>query len=296
MRLPAHGLSRAPLLGHNLVRLVYLDEGGIDRKAPVLTVAGVMVHGDRQYPEIDARILKLIEKYIPAQDRPGFVFHATDVFHGSNYFDRRKPEWDSPEKRIPVLNDLAAIIDDLHLPIVAGNYEKKTYGHALDPANKEDAGVLLALSDPEFKVKMIHSAAAIDCLLWADKWLAKYAPTELATVVHEDGTPAKRLIKRIARVLRSKELLALSRFTVEMHGQYSLPLKRIIDTVHFAEKADARPLQLADLCAFTLARGLKNLPIPAYVIDVVHSHMLWFLKNYSSSIDEVQLPSSGAIQ
>ena len=247
-----------------------------------------MAHGDRQYPEIDRRILGLIDKYIPPLDRPGFVFHATDVYHGSGHFDRRKPEWDSPRKRIPILNDLAAIIADLNLPIVAGNYEKQTYGHALDPNKTEDAGVILALSDPEFKAKMIHSGAAVDCLIWADRWLAQYAPTELATVVHEDGTSAKRLIKRIVRVLRSKELLAASKFTPALQEQFSLPLKRIIDTVHFAEKADARPLQLADLCAFTLARGLKNLPLPPYVIDVVLHHMRWFLKN--PAVDEVRSP------
>ena len=50
-------MSIAPFLGKNLVRLVYLDEGGTDLKAPVLTVAGVLVHGDQQWPEIDRRIL-----------------------------------------------------------------------------------------------------------------------------------------------------------------------------------------------------------------------------------------------
>jgi hypothetical protein len=267
------------------VRLVYLDEGGIDRKAPILTVAGIMVHGDRQYPEIDKRLLQVIDKYIPPPDRLGFVFHATDVFHGSRYFDSRKPEWDSPQKRIPILNDLAAIIDDLHLPVVAGSYEKAKFGHALEP--EQDAGVLLSLSDPAFKGNMIHSSAAMDCLLWADKWLAEYAPTELATVVHEDRASAKRLIKRIVRTMRNVELLKASGFPVDALEKFALPLRRIIDTVHFAEKADARPLQLADLCAFTLARGLKNLPVPAYVSDIVLGHMRWFLK-YSSSVEKVE--------
>ena len=56
---------RAPLLGHNLVRLIYLDEAGSDRQAPFLCVAGVLVHGDSQWPEVDRRIEKLIEEYIP---------------------------------------------------------------------------------------------------------------------------------------------------------------------------------------------------------------------------------------
>ena len=35
-----------------------------------------------------------------------------------------------------------------------------------------------------------------------------------------------------------------------MRTKVGLPLKRIIDTVHFADKQGAAPLQLADLCAF----------------------------------------------
>jgi hypothetical protein len=85
--------GRAPLLGHNLVRLLYLDESGTNDEDPFLCVAGVLVHGDNQWPEIDRRILNLIDQYIPQQDRIGFCFHATDIFHGSDYFDRKKREW-----------------------------------------------------------------------------------------------------------------------------------------------------------------------------------------------------------
>lgn len=62
-----------PLLGHNLVRLLYLDEAGTDHGASTLLVAGVLVHGDFEWPEIDRRIRALIEKYIPAIDRFGFA-------------------------------------------------------------------------------------------------------------------------------------------------------------------------------------------------------------------------------
>jgi hypothetical protein len=78
-----HGAGHIPLRGHNLVRMIYHDEAGIHHNAPVLTVAGVLVHGDRQWPEVDRLIVALIDKYIPEPDRRGFVFHATDIFHGS---------------------------------------------------------------------------------------------------------------------------------------------------------------------------------------------------------------------
>lgn len=248
----------APLLGHNLVRLLYLDETGTASKASALSVVGVIVHGDNEWPQIDARIAALIEKYIAPASRLGFVFHATDIFHGSEYFDRRKPEWSEPEQRWPVLVDLAAIIDDLSLPVVAGSYKKDEFG----------LGVLAA-DDHVNKGQLMHNTAVMDCLMWADRWLARFAPTELATVIHEDGTPAKKLIKLSVQILRNATLMELAGMSNTVRTDIGLPLKRIIDTVHFAEKADARPLQLADLCAFILGRVSQSRPVPDLVWQVI---------------------------
>jgi hypothetical protein len=247
-----------------------------------LTVAGVLVHGDFEYPEVDKRILALIDKFIPQPDRLGFVFHATDIFHGSRYFDRRKPQWDTPEKRLPIINGLASIIDDLSLPIVSGNYQKAKYG----PDNP------LWEEVPNDKVRgdFLHSSAVIDCLMRADQWLGAYAQTELATVVHEDGTPAKRMIKRVVRTMRSRERMEAEGLGSICDRHVHLPLQRIIDTVHFAEKADARPLQLADLCAFILARGLKNETVPDYAFRVVWKHMRWFFKD--AALPDVPAPET----
>jgi hypothetical protein len=225
-----------------------------------------MVHGDFEWPEIDKRIAALIEKYIPQSDRIGFFFHATDIFHGSGYFDRRKPEWDDREKRWPILLDLAQIIEELSLPVVAGTYRKETFG-----------GELIRAKSTAFRHKMIHDMAALDCMLWADRWLAKFAPSELSTIIHEDGTPAKPLIKAIIRIMRSVELMQQWGFDPVVAAEFGLPLKRIIDTVHFAEKADARPLQLADLCAFILGRAMKNLEIPIGVFQILFKHMQWIM-------------------
>jgi Protein of unknown function (DUF3800) len=225
----------APPPEQNLLRLLYLDEAGIDRGASHICVAGVIVHGDHEWPEIDRRIAALIDKYIQASDQLDFVFHTTDLFHGSEYFDRRKPEW-TRDIRNSILADIARIIEDLQLPVVFGQYEKDKFG----------AGVLSADETTRKKAELMHRVAVIDCLLRADKWLARYSPTEVATVVHEDGVPSKRLTEFTVRMLRSAENLAAEGFPDDVAQKIGLPLKRIIDTVHFAEKSDARPLQLAD--------------------------------------------------
>lgn len=254
-----------PLYGHNLVRLLYLDEAGTSSNASFLAVSGVIVHGDVEWPQVDARILALIDKYIPEQDRAGFVFHATDVFHGARYFDRRKPEWDSEKKRWPILLDLAQVIADLHLPVVAGFFRKDKFGVAL----------LARYQTHAERAKQVQNLSVLDCLIWADRWLARYAPNELATVVHEDGTQAKPLIKRTVRMMRSKDLIAKYGVPDATRIEFDLPLKRIIDTVHFAEKPDARPLQLADLCAFILGRTMQEKSVPQGVFDIIWKQLSW---------------------
>jgi hypothetical protein len=248
----------APLLGKNLVRLVYLDEAGTDRKSPNMCVAGVILHGDSQWPEVDRRILSLIEKHIPEEDRPGFVFHATDIFHGSGYFDRKKPEWADRDKRTAILNDLAAIIYELGLPVVAGLYTKDRFAEGV-----------VQLGEDKIKAELMHASAATDCLIRADKWLARYFPDELATVIHEDGSPSKHFIKRVVRILRDPEQIRGMGWD-SGSAALDLPLRRIIDTVHFAEKPDARPLQLADLCAFLFSRAMKEASVPEYAFKLVN--------------------------
>jgi hypothetical protein len=255
--------DRAPLLGKNLVRLLYLDEAGSSHSAPHLCVAGVLVHGDIEWPEIDRRIQALIDAYIPEPDRLGFVFHATDIFHGAKYFDRRKPEWPQ-ERRLQLLTDIASIIDVLGLPVIYGGYQKDRFGEA---ALVSDMPTLA-------KGDLIHDVAAMDCLIRADRWLGRFSPDELSTVVHEDGASAKKRIKRSVLILRSRYLLDKYGFApfAESAG---LPLRRIIDTVHFADKPGARPLQLADLCAFVLCRALRNQSVPEQAFDIIWRHMKW---------------------
>lgn len=238
-----------------LVRLVYLDEAGTSADAETLTVAGVIVHGDDQYREIDQRFVELINKYIPEEDRLGFVFHATDIFHGSRYFDRRQPQWASREQRWPILEDLAKIIGDFELPVVLGARDKRYGDERPDP-------------------NLLHLHAALECLYGADLWLNAFAADELATVVHEDGASAKPVIRQAVRALRYPETLAPESADFFTRA-YGLPFDHIIDTVHFAEKADARLLQLADLCAFTICRFLQRRSVCQPVMGVIRERTAW---------------------
>lgn len=274
----------APLLGHNLVRLIYLDEAGRDYRSHFLSVAGVLIHGDAEYPRVEERILALIEKYVAEPElRPEFVFHATHIFSGSGYFDRRKPKWSDDGSRMEVLNALASIIDDLNLPVVFGNYEKEKFAsgeYAIEGAENE-------------RTDRLHDLAILDCLCRADQWVARYAPSELAVIFHEDLPRNKKVIKFTARMARSEALLKKYGWPENAILDLGLPLKHIVDSVNFVEKADARPLQLADLCAFILARGLNDKTLPVYAAEVVMSHLKWLVSDVRPSVS-VALPEQSS--
>lgn len=244
------------------MRLLYLDEAGTDHRSPVVVVSGVLVHGDRHYRAIDDYMDALIWRHVEPEKREDFIFHATDIYHGSGYFDRRKPEWADAKSRNDLLTNLAAIVVNLGLSVVVGRYYRGRHDNGMRP--ESTAGE---------RTNLLQQMAAFDCLSQADKWLTAHAPDELATVVHEDGSRAKNLIKRTVRVVRSPTQMAS--LPEDVKHAFSLPLRRIVDTVHFAEKQDARPLQLADLCAFLLCRFAADKHVPMSPIHMLLRHVTW---------------------
>ena len=48
--------------GDDLVRLIYLDEAGISNPAhePFLVVAGILIHGDKQWKLIEGDLVNLV--------------------------------------------------------------------------------------------------------------------------------------------------------------------------------------------------------------------------------------------
>jgi len=241
------------------MRLLYLDEAGISAKESGLCVAGILIHGDYEAPAVEQRLEELISRYIPEQDRVGFVFHATDIFHGSKYFNRE--DW-SRETRLQILADLAGIIDELHLPVVVGMYQKETFGIGVPEVHTADHST---------KRPLIQTTSALDCIVWADRWLRKYAGDEKAMVIAEDTDRVKRLMKASVKLFRTPALL-------KAFGIDHLPdlqLTRIVDTVYFAAKDDSAALQLADLCAFTFGRAMNEKPVPVQVFRILYSHVRW---------------------
>jgi hypothetical protein len=81
----------------------------------------------------------------------------------------------------------------------------------------------------------------------------KTEPDECAVLIAENNNEVRAAAKSMHRLATDPRSAGLS-----IVKDNTLPLKRIRDTVHFAEKDEAPMLQLADVCAYTLSRFAKG--------------------------------------
>lgn len=230
----------APLQGHKLVRLAYTDEAGLANPAedPLLLVCSVIVHGDQQARPMIEDLDYIVNRYIPAADRPGFIFHATDLFSGGPYFTRDK--WPR-EKRWQILSEIAGIVGARKLPVclaytVRQDYAKIHAAQGRDPSRLD--------SD-------LHALVFAVCALTIDKWMIENTDDEIVVLVAEDANKAKNAIKNGVQFLSSPEKVRALAHRIELD-----PITRIMDTPHFVRKDESRLMQIVDACAFLQKRRI----------------------------------------
>lgn len=238
--------------GGNLVRLTYFDEGGTSRAEPHLVVAGPIVHGDRQLVAVEDELDRLIEKHIPAAARNGFIFHATDIWSGSGLF-RDRELWPLP-RRVAILEDLADIPVKLGLPIAFGAANKKRTAAMAGP------GVSDRVLDFVYHAAAYGSAAQL-----VERYFRSRFPDEFTIVIAEDRPQVRRMIKGAHASLQGRGPFPMP---AEIMKDYvELPFHHIRDTIHFAEKAESKCLQIADICAFLIRGYLREHPGTRRLLD-----------------------------
>ena len=227
-----------PLLGENLVRIVYMGEAGTSNDGQFVVVAGVIVHGDHQLTNVKAALRGLTEKHLPQDDWVKPVIHATDVYGGNKYFDEpRKPEWTRP-KRFAILRDIASIIEKNNLVPVFSLVPKDRY-----PLERFDGSAKDCL-------RFTVAVGYVSCLLEIDEWFGLNAKQENCFMVYEDNQDIRGHIKAAQRYHQDPEI----RHDLEPKLAHLLPLKRIHEDPNFQEKRPSHPLIVADFVAFIVKR------------------------------------------
>ena len=234
-------LSGTPTAGDEIVRLIYMDEAGTSNPEhePYLVVASAIVHADRQAKHLESELRRLREKHCP--DAPkGFAFHAMAIFNGESgnkYFSREK--WPK-EKRWAILDELVRIPAKFDVPIIYGVIDRN-----------EDIKSGAQPATPREKQFAVHQTAFLVCAIKTDWWLRQNTPErEVALMIAEDVPDIRKALRDLQAFGRepqeTEKLLA--------GWQKVLPFRKIIDTLHYAQKADSSLLQLADVAAFVIKR------------------------------------------
>src|SRR5579872_621704 len=260
-----------PLIGDNLVRIAFLDESGRSRQEPYIVVAGLLLHGDRQYRPLEERLDAIRRAHIPESDQDGFIFHAKDLFHGAGYFQRDK--W--PRNiRNAILQALAAIPREIGFPIVFGHLDKAEY--------RASVAHVVAIHKPEHQADVRdvaeHMVAFARCEVAIERQMYEYTRDEIAMLIAEDTDRVKVALKEAHRILKSPNgSPEFQELAVTVRG---LPLKKIVDTVYFASKRESAPLQIADLCAFLIMRRLMRREDTQSYFEQIAPKLTWRAKQF----------------
>lgn len=262
------------LRGDKLVRMIYMDEAGISNNGVenVVVMAGCILHMDSQWTPLRERFGELADKYVPAEHRDRFVFHAKDIWHGSGIvFNRDTYEGD----RRQVLLDLCRAIAEFEIGIVYGVSKKDVVAQLISDDGPVPAKVV---------AQVCYMAALADATAYANKWIERYAANEVTSVVIEDSPEFRRYGKLAFKAMRGDEMAKVIEEIVPGLNR----LHHIIDAPSYMEKADAPALQLADVCAFLLRRWFEGKQ------DVVEPLSIIFPQILSSRLSDEQLRSLAA--
>ncbi|WP_157696572.1 DUF3800 domain-containing protein [Porphyrobacter sp. CACIAM 03H1] len=210
------------------MRLIYLDEAGISASEPVAVVVGIIIDPDKDWRSLETYLRGVAHSYMPEDEREGFVFHAKDISAGNKNFSNNK-NWPK-ERRQDFIKEILYARTFLGFSLCVGLCRKHAHhtGHSA--------------------ALIRHLMAYSFCVIGCEYYIRTYGDiNELGMVIAEDTPTARKKIKDIHTELTSKKS------TFPVYRDF-LPLQRIIDTVHFASKADSPLLQFADACAFAFRR------------------------------------------
>jgi hypothetical protein len=90
------------------------------------------------------------------------------------------------------------------------------------------------------------------------------AKEEVAMLIAEDRTIVRKMLKLAHTIQRGRAPLQLQQELESILADGNnpllnvLPLDRIVESVHFAEKNESSLLQVADVCAFAIKRKIMN--------------------------------------
>ena len=227
------------------MRLTYLDDAGLfnSGQEPFIVAGGVMIDADRQMIAVEEHLAALVTKYIPEEDRDGFIFHAMELWSGSRYFKKHKDAWPL-DRRMDVLRDLAAMPETFDLAVCWGFHDRELIPRYNFPES-------LSVFDRERAVYADVISRICDTV---ESVMRECFSDEVTILICEDRDSVRAILKEMHSIYRDpKRVAGWSKYTLA-----NFPFHHIRDTIHFAKKQESAHLQLADTCTFILKKRLEK--------------------------------------
>lgn len=237
------------------MRHAYFDEAGIGNpdNEPYTVVAGIMLDVDERYSPLQKYLLDMADDLVaPSLKRPlDFVFHAKDLWHGAGFFPRA--DW-KLERRLEILGHLADVPQKFELPIIYCCVKREDYFPKDLPAGTAKRHLRAARAEAN---KKCHTICFLRCLTLVDGWMERNHKDEKAFVVAELHDDHRGLL------LQAAQLFSNPRFRSDIENDPDIswsPLTYVVEEPLFVRKSGSSPVQVADVCAFILARALADAP------------------------------------
>ena len=229
------------------MRIAYLDESGTGNQAkePHVVVAGLVVEPDIQWRTMDTYLKDMANDFALPQDREDFIFHATDLASGGKGgFRDRYPE----EKRHWFLRELCSMPLRFDCPVVMHSVERGRI-RKNRPEHTEDQLITEGLQH-----------ASLGCAVSVERYMQKTFPNEVAMVVYEQNGQKSAAMRDYHNLFHHS---FMEEYLEKNPDSRLLKFDRVIDTAHFARKADTSMLQVADAAVHVFSRKLRGAAVNA---------------------------------
>ncbi len=258
-----------------IVRNIYFDEAGVGNPEiePYMVVAGIMLHVDDQLRPLQRYLLDMADDLVgPSLERPlDFAFHAKDLWHGSGFFPRRtdeRPDGWSLDARMKILGHLADIPAKFKLPIIYSCVKRSDYPPKSIPRGSPPRAAKRAKAEASRKC---HLICFVSCLSQTERWMAHRHNDERVQAIVELHEDHKGFLLNVAQLLANPR----ARSTIENDPNISWPaLIHFADDPLFVKKSGSSPTQIADVCAFVLARALAEAEHSGSLLEKIRPNLV----------------------
>lgn len=190
----------------------------------------------------------------------------------------------SKEKRHAILAEVAGLPAEFGLPVVYGHLRKAEYREqaavkhvlAADVVGKSE---IVAARDKAHVIDVAeHMVAFTRAEIAVERQMHLYPRDEICIVITEDTDRVKKPLKEAHAFLRSPPK------AIDLAEYADLPLTKVVDTPHFAAKAESLPLQVADLCAFLIMRRFSRREESQSLFEAIAPQLFWRAGDFGEPI------------